>query len=85
AQYAVAKAVADSVEAGVVPRDQCESLCIVAGVFIHWEAEDDQKILEYNYEATKLALARAMQGEPSIDEVVSKKDTARHPFAPAQA
>src|ERR1700732_2460097 len=55
AQYAVAKAVADSVEAGVIPKDQCDNLVIVCGVFIHWEAKEDKKIFEYNYNATKLA------------------------------
>lgn len=82
AQYAVAKAVADSVADGVIPKDQCEDLCIVAGVFIHWEADDDKKILDYNYEATKQAIASAMKGTPTADEVLSKKDTAKHPFAP---
>lgn len=43
AQYAVAKAVADSVAEGVIPKDQAENLVIVCGVFIHWEAEDDKK------------------------------------------
>src|SRR5690606_7916702 len=33
AQYAVAKAVADSVAAGVIPKDKCEDYVIVAGVF----------------------------------------------------
>ncbi len=81
AQYAVAKAVADSVEAGVIPKDQCENLVIVCGVFIHWEAADDKKIYEYNYEATKLAIASAMKNEPSVDEMLAQKDTAKHPFA----
>jgi 5,6,7,8-tetrahydromethanopterin hydro-lyase len=81
AQYAVAKAVADSVEAGVIPKDQCEKLVIVCGVFIHWEANDDKKIFQYNYEATKLSIARAMKNEPSAEEVLSKKRTAKHPFA----
>jgi 5,6,7,8-tetrahydromethanopterin hydro-lyase len=81
AQYAVAKAVADSVEAGVIPKDQTENLVIVCGVFIHWEANDDKKIFEYNYEATKLSIARAMKGEPSAAEVLSKKATAKHPFS----
>ena len=80
AQYAVAKAVADCVEAGTIPKDQCESLCIICGVFIHWEAEDDKKIFEYNYEATKLSIERAMKDEPSVDEVLAKKADARHPF-----
>src|SRR3972149_1590050 len=81
AQYAVAKAVADSVAAGVIPKDQCEDLCIVAGVFIHWEAEDDRKIVDYNYQATKMAIANAMKGTPTASEMLAKKETAQHPFA----
>lgn len=81
AQYAVAKAVADSVAEGVIPKDQAEDLVIVCGVFIHWEAADDKKIFEYNYEATKLSIARAMKAEPSADEMVAKKDEAKHPFS----
>jgi 5,6,7,8-tetrahydromethanopterin hydro-lyase len=80
AQHAVAKAVADSVEEGVIPKDQCEDLVIVCGVFIHWEAEDDKKIYEYNYEATKLSIARAMKDEPSVDEMIAKKGDAAHPY-----
>ena len=81
AQYAVAKAVADSVEAGIIPKDQAETLCIVCGVFIHWEAADDKKIFQYNYDATKLAISRAMKNEPSVTEMLAKKDTAKHPFS----
>ena len=81
AQYAVAKAGADSVAAGVIPKDQAEKLCIVCGVFIHWEAADDKKIFQYNYDATMLSIARAMKSEPSVDEVTAKKDTAKHPFS----
>ncbi|MCS6977933.1 MAG: formaldehyde-activating enzyme [Gemmatales bacterium] len=82
AQAAVAKAVADSVAAGVIPQDQADNLVIVCGVFIHWEAKDDQKIHDYNYEATKLAIIRAMKGEPKIGEILAKKDTVKHPFSP---
>ena len=81
AQYAVAKAVADSVAEGVIPKDQAEKLCIVCGVFIHWEAADDKKIFEYNYKATKESISRALKGEPKVDEVTSKKDSAKHPFS----
>jgi 5,6,7,8-tetrahydromethanopterin hydro-lyase len=81
AQYAVAKAVADSVEAGVIPKDQCDNLVIVCGVFIHWEAKDHKKIFDYNYKATKLAIARAMKNEPTTGEILKQKDTVKHPFA----
>lgn len=79
AQAAVARAVADSVAAGVIPKDQCEKLCIVCGVFIHWEAEDNKKIYDYNYEATKQAIANAMSGKPTADEMLSQRE-AKHPF-----
>ena len=81
AQYAVAKAVADSVADGVIPVKAAEDLCIVCGVFIHWEAKDDAKIYEYNYEATKQAIASAMSGSPSADEVIAARETAKHPYA----
>ncbi|MFO0811294.1 MAG: formaldehyde-activating enzyme [Gemmataceae bacterium] len=82
AQAAVAKAVADSVAEGVIPKADADNLVIVCGVFIHWQAKDDTKIYQYNYEATKMSIARAMKGEPKIDEITAKKDTAKHPFSP---
>ena len=80
AQAAVAKAVADSVADGIIPKDQCESLVCVCGVFIHPEAEDNKKIYDYNYEATKMAISNAMKFKPSVDEMLAQKDTATHPF-----
>src|SRR4051795_3635719 len=82
AQAAVAKAVADSVAEGVIPKAEAENLVIVCGVFIHWQAKDDTKIYQFNYEATKRAIKNAMKGEPKIDEITAKKDSAKHPFSP---
>ena len=81
AQAAVAKAVADSVAAGVIPKSEAENLVIVCGVFIHWDAADNKKIYDYNYEATKQAIKSAMEGKPTADEMIAKKDTAKHPYA----
>ena len=80
AQKAVADAVTDCVKSGVIPKDQAEKLCIVCGVFIHWEAADDKKIYQNNYDATKLSIERAMKNEPSVDEVIAKRDSATHPY-----
>ncbi len=82
AQAAVARAVADSVADGVIPASQAEELVIICGVFIHWDAKDDTKIYEFNYEATKRAIASAMKGEPKIEEITAKRTTAKHPFSP---
>ena len=80
AQAAVAKAVADAVGEGIIPKDQCEDLVCVCGVFIHPGAEDDEKIYNYNDEPTIQSLAAAMSGKPTADEMLTKKDSAAHPF-----
>jgi 5,6,7,8-tetrahydromethanopterin hydro-lyase len=80
AQAAVAKAVADSVAEGVIPKNQAEDLVIVCGVFIHWLAKDNKKIYDYNYTATKDAIKNAMTGKPTADEMIAGKDKAAHPF-----
>ena len=51
AQYAVAKAVADSVADGTIPADEADDLFVCVGVFIHWLAADDKKIQDFNYRA----------------------------------
>jgi 5,6,7,8-tetrahydromethanopterin hydro-lyase len=83
AQHAVAKAVADSVAEGVIPQDEADNLFICVGVFIHWEAADDKKIQDFNYRATKEAIARAVYGEPKAADVVAKRNQIKHPFAAA--
>ncbi|AUB85498.1 formaldehyde-activating enzyme [Candidatus Thiodictyon syntrophicum] len=81
AQRGVAMAVADCVEDGTIPAAEVEDIFICVGVFIHWQAEDDIKIQEYNYEATKQAIKRAITGEPKAAEVQQLKAAAFHPFA----
>src|SRR5918998_2878473 len=81
AQAAVARAVVDSVREGVIPEADVEDLCIIVGVFIHWEAADDKKIFDWNYQATKESIARALKGQPSAQEVADGAAAARHPFA----
>ena len=83
AQYAVAKAVADSVADGTIPADEADDLFICVGVFIHWQAEDDRKIQDFNYRATKEAIQRAVAGTPTAREVTQQRETAKHPFGAA--
>ena len=83
AQRGVAMAVADCVAEGTIPQADCEDLFISVGVFIHWEASDDAKIQQYNYEATKLSIERAVRGEPTAAHMVAQKDKTHHPFQAA--
>jgi 5,6,7,8-tetrahydromethanopterin hydro-lyase len=82
AQAAVARAVADSTAANIIPQHLADNFVIVCGVFIHWDATDDTKIYQYNYEATKLAIKNAMIGEPKLADITAKKDSVKHPFSP---
>ncbi len=81
AQTAVARAVADCVADGTIPADEADDAFICVGVFIHWEAADDKKIQDYNYQATVESIKRAVAGEPKARDVLAKKDTVKHPFA----
>jgi 5,6,7,8-tetrahydromethanopterin hydro-lyase len=81
AQRAVAMAVADCVEDGTIPADEADNLFVCVGVFIHWMAEDDKKIQDYNYRAVKESIKRAVAGEPKARDVVAQKGSAQHPFA----
>ncbi len=80
AQAAVAKAVADSVEEGIIPSDKVDDWVIICSVFIHPQAEDARRIYQYNYGATKMAIQRALNKYPSIDKINYDKDRAKHPI-----
>jgi bifunctional enzyme Fae/Hps len=80
AQAAVAKAVADAVQEGIIPKDKVDDWVIVCSVFIHPQASDYHKIYHYNYGATRLALRRAVSKYPTLDKVFYDKDRAKHPI-----
>ena len=85
AQSAVAKAIADTVEEGLIPLNKLDDWLIIASVFIHPEADDYRKIYQYNYGATKLAIKRALDDYPPIEKVFYDKDRAKHPIAGVKA
>ncbi|MBE3117037.1 bifunctional 5,6,7,8-tetrahydromethanopterin hydro-lyase/3-hexulose-6-phosphate synthase [Candidatus Bathyarchaeota archaeon] len=80
AQAAVAKAIADSAEEGVIPASKLDDWVIICSVFIHPKATDFRKIYQYNYGATKMALQRALKKYPSFEKINYDKDRAKHPI-----
>ena len=80
AQAAVAKAIADAAEEGVIPRDKLDEWVVISSVFLHPNAKDYRRIYHYNYSATKLALKRALSRYPSFDKMIYDKDRAKHPI-----
>ena len=81
AQAAVARAVMDSVSEGIIPKDKANDYVVLVGVFIHWQAASDEKIYQFNYQATKESIQRALAGKPTVDDVLAKYKDARHPFS----
>ena len=80
AQAAVAKAIADSTEEGIIPREHLDDWVIICSVFIHPQATDYRKIYQYNYGATKMALQRALKNYPSYEKIIYEKDRSKHPI-----
>ena len=83
AQHGVALAVADCVEDGTIPVAEAEDIFICVGVFIHWLAEDDKKIQDFNYRAVKESIKRAVNREPTAQQIVERKGSVAHPFQAA--
>jgi len=81
AQRGVAMGVMDCVEDGTIPSNEADDIFICVGVFIHWLAEDNDKIQDYNHQAVKESIKRAVAREPKASEVVASKGSAEHPFA----
>jgi formaldehyde-activating enzyme len=80
AQTAVAKAVADSVADGTIPKAAVDDLIILASVFVHPTAVDRQRVYINNYKAMRHALRKAIEGRPTLKEILENKDRAKHPF-----
>jgi 4-hydroxy-tetrahydrodipicolinate synthase len=80
AQTAVAKAVVDSVADGIIPEEVAEELIIIANVFVHPSAINRQRVYINNYKAMRHAIRRAVEGHPTMEELVKNKDRSKHPF-----
>ncbi|MEM3731609.1 MAG: 4-hydroxy-tetrahydrodipicolinate synthase [Candidatus Bathyarchaeia archaeon] len=80
AQTAVAKAVVDSVADGTIPKEAVEDLIIIANVFVHPTAVDRQRVYINNYKAMRHAIRKAVEGRPTIEELMENKDRSKHPF-----
>ncbi|MDR5822890.1 formaldehyde-activating enzyme [Caballeronia sp. LZ043] len=82
-QSATADAVVDCLIEGILPKDQANDLCIISLVWIDprcaTDANLDKKdMYRTNYEATKLAIQRAMTNEPSVDELIANRHSIKH-------
>ena len=81
AQRGVAMAVMECVEDGTIPLEEADDVYICVGVFIDHKADMDDRIQDWNYRATKMAIKAAVAREPKAAEVLKHYKEALHPFA----
>ena len=82
-QSATADAVLDCVIEGVLPKAEVDRICILIMVWIDPQCAtdpnlDQKDLYRTNYEATKLAICRAMRGEPTIEELIANRHRIKH-------
>ncbi|HYN53416.1 MAG TPA: formaldehyde-activating enzyme [Methylotenera sp.] len=80
AQRGVSMAVMDCVEDGTIPKEEAEDVFICVGVFIDRKADDDKRVQDWNYRATKQAIKNAVMREPRVDDLLLKYKDSAHPF-----
>jgi len=80
AQAAIAKAVMQSVEDGILPKELAEDIVLIVNVFVHPSASARKRIFINNYKATRNSIRKAMEGLPTVDDAIENAESARHPF-----
>jgi 4-hydroxy-tetrahydrodipicolinate synthase len=80
AQAAVAKAVMDCVADGTLPEAVVDELILIANVFVHPSAVDRKRVYINNYKAMRHATRKAVEGRPTVEELLRDSQMAKHPF-----
>jgi 5,6,7,8-tetrahydromethanopterin hydro-lyase len=80
AQAGVAQGVLDKVADGTIPAAEVDDLLLIAAVWVDWTADDEEAVYAGNLEATRLALAGAVAGRPTLDEVLAFRSEPENPF-----
>ncbi len=80
AQAAIAKAVMQCVEDGILPKELAEDIVLIVNVFVHPSASARKRIFINNYKATRNSIRKAMEGLPTVDDGIENTENARHPF-----
>src|SRR3546814_508382 len=82
-QGALGDAIVDCVIEGIIPKSIVDDICMIITVWLDPQCAEDpnldrKDLYRTNYEATKLAISRALKGEPTIDELIANRKTVKH-------
>jgi 5,6,7,8-tetrahydromethanopterin hydro-lyase len=82
-QAATADAVVDCVADGTIARAMVDEICIIDLIWLDPQAVKDpnldrKDLYRTNYEATRMAITRALKGEPTVDELIGNRRRVKH-------
>jgi formaldehyde-activating enzyme len=69
-----------SIEDGFLPEAILDDVVLIANVFVHPAASIAKRVELNNYKATRHAIRKALEGRPTVEELINEKVAARHPF-----
>jgi len=73
-------AIEHSITQGFLPQGLLDEICLIANVFVHPAAAIRRRIKINNYKAMRGAIRKAVEGRPTVEELIREKAAARHPF-----
>ncbi len=85
-QAGIADGVLDAVEAGIIPRNKADSLCIIALVWVDprlagMKDADFNELYRNNRTAMKEAIQKALKGKPSVQDLLKEdRSMPRHMY-----
>jgi 4-hydroxy-tetrahydrodipicolinate synthase len=81
AQKAVADAIRRTITDAIIPEELIPDLVIAVNVFVHPSAVNPTRVHINNFISVRHALRRSIEGRQTVEEIIARKDSARHPFA----
>ena len=80
AAHGINLAIEASIEDGSLPQGALDDLAMIANVFVHPAAANRKRVEFNNYKAMRAAIRKAIEGRPTLEELLNEKEAARHPF-----
>jgi len=69
-----------SIDDGFLPQPILEDVALILNIFVHPAASIARRVEFNNYKAVRHALRKALEGRPTVGELIEEKEVARHPF-----
>lgn len=73
-------AIQASISDGFLPEALLGEIALIVNAFVHPAASIAKRVTLNNYKATLQALRKAIEGRPTVGELLNEKASARHPF-----